>query len=53
MPEGAIVDFQRVYDLSHDWYGGRMDLDWHRPDAAHAQALLRGHGLDGPFWELT
>ena len=53
MPSGDLLPYQQVYDLSSDWYGGRLDLDWRRPAAAEAQAILRAHGFDGPFWDLV
>ena len=43
---------QTVYELSLDWYRGRLDYEWTRPDAEQATAILARHGLTGPFWSL-
>lgn len=43
---------QTVYELSLDWYRGRLNHDWVRPDAKQAAAVFARHGLTGPFWSL-
>ena len=53
MPVGAFVPVAAVYRLSRDWYRGRLDLDWQRPDAARSTAILEEHGLTGTFWSLV
>ena len=53
MAPGAVVDFQTVYELSRDWYDGRLAIDWARHDADSAAAIFGAHGLTGPFWELS
>ena len=52
-PRGASVAMQTVYELSTDWYAGRMERDWNPPTAARAEAVFRAHGLVGEFWRLT
>jgi hypothetical protein len=42
-----------MYDLSGDWYAGRMDEDWEPPSAAEAEAIFGRHGLTGEFWRLA
>jgi hypothetical protein len=41
-----------MYDLSADWYAGRMDEDWEPPTAEQAQTMFENHGLTGQFWSL-
>lgn len=41
-----------MYDLSRDWYAGRMDEGWEPPTAEQAGAIFEKHGLTGPFWSL-
>ena len=53
MAPGAAVDLQTVYELSIDWYRGRLAIDWARHDVRTATAILAAHGLTGPFWELS
>lgn len=42
-----------MYDLSRDWYAGRMDVDWEPPTAEDATAIFSRHGLTGDFWSLS
>jgi hypothetical protein len=42
-----------MFDLSRDWYAGRMSVDWEPPSAAAAEAMSARHGLTGPFWSLS
>jgi hypothetical protein len=42
-----------MFDLSRDWYAGRMSVDWEPPSAAAAEAMFARHGLTGPFWSLS
>ena len=44
---------QAVYDLSLDWYRGRMSEAWEPFSPAEAEAILRRAGLTGEFWRLT
>ena len=50
---GVTVSAQTLYNLSQDWYRGRMDEDWEPPTAEGAESIFERHGLTGPFWELT
>ena len=44
---------QTMFDLSRDWYRGRLEVDWSPPTAAEAEAMFAKHGLTGDFWALT
>lgn len=50
---GDTVSAQTMFDLSKDWYAGRMEEDWQPPTAAEAETLFARHGLTGPFWRLS
>lgn len=41
-----------MYELSKDWYAGRMDVEWEPPTGEQATAVFARHGLVGEFWEL-
>ncbi len=41
-----------MYELSVDWYRGRMDEAWMPLSAAEATDLFERHGLVGPFWSF-
>ena len=41
-----------MYDLSVEWYRGRMDEAWMPLSAAEAEGLFRRHGLTGRFWSF-
>ena len=49
---GATVPIQQLNELAKRWYGDRLDPDWRPRTAAESQAILRGVGLTGGFWEL-
>lgn len=49
---GYAASAQQMYDLSGDWYAGRMDRDWEPPGAEQIMAILARHGLTGEFWTL-
>jgi hypothetical protein len=49
---GYVGSNQQFYDLSVDWYRGRMDADWQPPSAEETAAIFRRHGLTGSFWSL-
>lgn len=42
-----------MYDLSVDWYAGRLSEEWTPPDATEAEAIFSAHNLTGDFWALT
>lgn len=48
-----MADAQAMYDLSKDWYRGRMDKDWVPPTPEEAETVFARHGLVGGFWKLT
>ena len=50
---GATVPIQQLNELARRWYGNRLDPDWRPRTRAESQAILRGVGLTGDFWELT
>jgi hypothetical protein len=50
---GYVASAQTMYDLSVDWYAGRMAEGWIPPDATEAEAIFGAHGLTGEFWSLT
>jgi hypothetical protein len=50
---GEVVSAQTMFDLSGDWYGGRLDVDWSPPTPADAEAMFAKHGLTGDFWSLS
>ena len=41
-----------MFDLSTDWYRGRLDEDWDPPTAEKTEAIFASHGLTGDFWRL-
>lgn len=50
---GEVVSAQTMFDLSRDWYGGRLEVEWSPPTPAEAEAMFARHGLTGDFWALT
>ncbi len=51
--KGYVASAQTMYDVSKDWYAGRMDEGWQPPTAEQAEQTFRRHGLSGEFWSLT
>jgi hypothetical protein len=49
---GYIAQVQQVFDMSVDWYGGRLDEDWMPPTPQEASSVFARHGLVGDFWAL-
>jgi hypothetical protein len=43
---------QTVFQLGHDWYSGRFDPAWHRPESDDVVSMFASLGLTGPFWSL-
>jgi len=41
-----------MFEMSVDWYDGRMAEDWMPPSVAEAETLFAAHGLTGRFWSL-
>jgi hypothetical protein len=50
---GYVASSQTMFDLSKDWYRGRLDEDWDPPTAEKAEAIFASHGLTGDFWRLS
>lgn len=50
---GYTTSAQTMYNLSRDWYRGRMDESWEPPTAEETEAIFAKHGLTGPFWKLS
>jgi len=43
---------QTCWELAKNWYKGRLDHDWQRPDQAKVQQLFEKLGLRGSFLDL-
>ena len=43
---------QTMYDLSVDWYRGRIDDDWEPRSTEETKRILDAHGLVGEFWAI-
>ena len=50
---GYVGTLQAFYDMSKDWYSGRMEEDWEPLTAAEATELWARHGFAGSFWTLS
>lgn len=50
---GYVADAQTMYNLSKDWYRGRMDEDWDPPAPEEVQSIFERHGLTGDFWRVS
>lgn len=50
---GFVAAAQTMYELSRDWYAGRMDLDWQPPTKEEATSVFSKHDLVGEFWSLV
>lgn len=46
------MDVQTVFALGHQWYSGRFDPDWERPEVDDVVSMFSSLGLVGEFWEL-
>ena len=44
---------QTVLQLGHEWYSGRFEPDWDRPEADNVVSMFAALGLTGPFWSLS
>ena len=49
---GAVLPLPRVMDLARAWYQDPRCDDWRPRTRDESQAVLRGVGLTGDFWEL-
>ena len=50
---GYVAPAQTFFEMSKDWYAGRMDQDWEPPTAEEAEAVFAKHGLTGDFWKTA
>ena len=50
---GYVAPAQTMFDLSKDWYSGRMEEGWEPPTSEQAEAMFAKHGLTGDFWKLS
>jgi hypothetical protein len=46
------MPIQTCWELAQEWYTGRLERDWKRPDRAETQNLFKNLGLEGEFWNL-
>lgn len=51
-PKGYVARAQTMFELSRDWYAGRLDEGWTPYTASEAEEVFRRHGLTGEFWAL-
>jgi hypothetical protein len=49
---GVTIPAQKLCDLAHAWWDGRLDADWRPRSRDENQAILGYLGLVSPFWEL-
>lgn len=49
---GATLTVDQLADLSHAWWGSRLDPSWTPRTREDSQAILTSLGLTGPFWTL-
>jgi hypothetical protein len=50
--ESYVMPMQTCWELAKNWYKGRLDHDWQRPDQVKVQQLFEKLGLRGSFWDL-
>jgi hypothetical protein len=53
LPVGAIISPADLHRLAHDWFEGRLALEWKPRDRELSQQILHDAGFRGPFWSLT
>ena len=51
-PVGGLLTMDQAWRLAHAWYVDRLDPAWRRRTVAETEALFRGLGLTGPFWQV-
>lgn len=49
---GYAASAQAVFEMSREWYRGRVDEDWVPPTIEEAEAIFARHGLTGDFWKM-
>ena len=51
-PGGATIPVAKLSELSHAWWGDRLDPAWRPHPREQNQAILDRLGLTGAFWRL-
>jgi len=46
------VSLEQCWQLSQEWYPGRLEPDWRRMTAAETLAVFERVGLTGEFWTV-
>ena len=46
------MPIQTCWELAQEWYTGRLELEWERPDEEKTKEIFEKAGLKGPFWSL-
>ncbi len=46
------MPIQTCWEFAQEWYTGRLEHDWKRPDREETQDLFKSLGLEGEFWNL-
>jgi hypothetical protein len=52
MPRGATMSLEMLWRFASDWYGGYLEIPWHKRTPDEVRALFAAHGLTGPFWAV-
>jgi hypothetical protein len=52
MPEGELLAFERVWELSKMWYRDRLSAGFTGRSFAEAHAIFAQLGLKPPFWHF-
>ena len=50
--ENGVVKVLTLFELSRNWYDGRLDPDFTPPSRDALQARLSAVGMTGDFWQL-
>ena len=51
--ENGVVAVCMLFELSRDWYDGRLDRDFTPPSRDALQARLSAVGMTADFWRLA
>jgi hypothetical protein len=51
-PVGAVLTLAQGWALALAWFSDPRQAGWQRRPLASLTALVREHGLAGPFWAL-
>ena len=53
LPRGAALSPERTWQLAQAWHSAdRRDPAWRRRTLEETEAVFRGLGLEGDFWNL-